>query len=75
MLLFINIDLYLLIPAVITQIFNRTAEIVIAIGIPAKEANAEMETHPLTVETKMVKCSIKFKTPQTFLCFLLIKWF
>ena len=67
MLLFINIDLYLLIPAVITQIFNRTAEIVIA-----KEANAEMETHPLTVETKMVKCSLKFKTPQTFLCFLLI---
>ena len=46
MLLFINIDLYLLIPAVITQIFNRTAEIVIAIGIATKEANAEMEkTH------------------------------
>ena len=42
------IDLYFLIPAVITQIFNSISELVIPIWIPAK-AKAEMEMHPLTV--------------------------
>ena len=55
---FLVIDLYFLIPAVITQIFNPTAELVILIQIPTKEAKAEMETHPLTVEIKISKCSI-----------------
>ena len=32
----------------------------------------EMETHPVTVETKISKCSIYYKTPETFLYPLLI---
>ena len=48
--LFLFIDLYFLIPAVITQIFNRIAELVIPIGIPNKEAKAEMETHPVIID-------------------------
>ena len=43
--LFLIIDLYVLIPIVITQIFNPTVELVIPIGIPTKEARADMETH------------------------------
>ena len=35
--------------------FNPTAELVIFIGIPIKEAKADMETHSLTVETKTRK--------------------
>ena len=37
------IDLYFLIPAVIAQIFNPVAELVIPAGIPTKEEKAEME--------------------------------
>ena len=37
---FLIIDLYFLIPAVITQIFNPIAELVIPIGIPTKETKA-----------------------------------
>ena len=48
--LFLFIDLYFSIPAVIAQIFNPIAELVTPIGTPTKEAKAEMETHPLTVE-------------------------
>ena len=39
---FLITDLYFLIPAVI----NTIAELVIPIGIPTKEARAEMERHP-----------------------------
>ena len=38
---FIN-DLNLLIAAVIKQIFNPIAELIISIGIPSKEAKAEI---------------------------------
>ena len=55
---FLIIDLYFLISAVIAQIFNPIAELVIPIGIPIKEAKAEMETHPVIVEAKIRKCSI-----------------
>ena len=55
-LFFLIIDLYFLIPAVIAQIFNPTAELVIPIG--TKEAKAEMETHPVIVEAKIRKCAI-----------------
>ena len=48
--LFLFIDLYSLIPAVITQIFNPVAGLVFPIGILIKEAKAEMETHPVIVE-------------------------
>ena len=45
-------------PAVITDIFNPTAELVIPSGIPTKRAKSEMETHPVTVEIKISKCAI-----------------
>ena len=37
------IDLYVLIAAIIAKIFNPTAELVITIGMPTKEGNAENE--------------------------------
>ena len=51
-------DLYFLIPAVITQIFNPIAELVIPTGIPTKEAKAEMETHPVIVKITISESSI-----------------
>ena len=47
---FLIIELYFLIPAVITQTFNPIIERTIPIGIPTKEEKAEMETHPVIVE-------------------------
>ena len=46
-------------------------------GIPTKEAKAEIGTNQVTAETKISDCSMQFKAVQTFLCFLLIKsfWF
>ena len=41
-LFFLFIELCFLIPSVITQIFNPTAELVIPIGLPTKEAKAEI---------------------------------
>ena len=55
---FLIIDLYFLIPAVTTQICNPVAELEIPTGIPTKEAKAEMEMHQLTVEIKIINCSI-----------------
>ena len=52
------IDLYVLIRAVIKQIFNPIAELVIPIGIPSKEAKAEFIIYPVVVEAKIRKCSI-----------------
>ena len=49
-LFFLITDLCFLIPAVIAQKFNPTA-------IP-KEAKPENETHPVTAEAKVSKCSI-----------------
>ena len=54
---FLNINLYFFIPALATQIFNPIAELVFPIGIPTKEEKAEIETHPVTVETKISRCS------------------
>ena len=51
------IDLHLLIVAVIAQIFNPIAQLVIPIGISTKKAKAEIETHPVIVEPKIRKCS------------------
>ena len=42
-LFFLIIDLYFLIPAVITQIFTVTAELAIPTGKPTNEACAEIE--------------------------------
>ena len=41
----------------IAQIFNPTTELVISTGTKTNEANAEIETQPVTVEAKMSKCS------------------
>ena len=51
------IDLYFLISIIITQIFIPAGELVIPTGIPTYEANAEIETQPVTAETKITKCS------------------
>ena len=56
--IFIFIDLYFLILAIIAQVFNPVTELVIPIGISTKEAEAEMETHPVVVKAKIRKCSI-----------------
>ena len=52
---FLIIDLYVLIPAVITQFYNPIAELEIPIGVATKEAKIEMETNPVTVEIKINK--------------------
>ena len=49
--------LYILIPAVVAQIFIPTAELVIPTGTQTNEANAEIEAQPVTVETKIRYCS------------------
>ena len=40
--------------------FIPTEELSIPIGIPNKEAKAQIETHPVTVEAKISKCSVKY---------------
>ena len=55
---FLIIDLYFLIPAVIAQIVNPVAELVIPIGIPNKEPKAEFEINPVVVEAQIRKCSV-----------------
>ena len=47
------IDLYFLTPAVIAQMFKLIAELAIPMGIPIKEAKAEIETHPVIVGAKI----------------------
>ena len=54
-LFFLVINLYFSILTVAVQTFNPIAELVIPIGIPSKEAKAEMEIDPITVETKIGK--------------------
>ena len=44
------IDLYFLVPAIITQFFNPITELVSPIGISTKEAKAEMETLSIAAE-------------------------
>ena len=63
---FLKIDLYFLIPAVITQIFNPIVELVIPIGILTKEAKAEIETHAVIVEVTISKWSVLFKLYRLF---------
>ena len=49
------IDLYFLIRAVVAHISNLIAELVIPTEVPSKEAKAEIEIHPVTVEAKLRK--------------------
>ena len=55
----------------IAQMFNSTAELLIPAAIEANEANAEIETQPLTVQDTII--STKFKYLYVFLYFSLIK--
>ena len=55
---FLIIDLHLLIPAVIAQIFNPIAELAVSTRMPTKEEKAEIETHTVTIEVKISKCSV-----------------
>ena len=55
---FLIIDLYFSNHAVITQVFIAAVEFGRPAGIPNKKAKAEMETHPVTVEAKISKCSV-----------------
>ena len=50
---FLNIGLYFLIPAIIVQILNFIAEVIVPIGIPSKEAIEEIEIRSVTAETKI----------------------
>ena len=52
------INSYLLISAVTTQIFYPFAELVIPIGIPTEKAKEDIETHPVTIEINISKCSM-----------------
>ena len=45
-------------PADITHIFNLIVELAIPIGIPTKEAKAEMETHSVIVGITISEWSI-----------------
>ena len=55
---FLIIDLQFLILAVIAQIFNPIAELVIPIAISNKKAKIEIEIHPVIAEAKIWKLSI-----------------
>ena len=55
---FLLADLYFLNHVVIAQMFNPITELVMSTGIPTKEAKADMETLPITVEIKMSQCSV-----------------
>ena len=46
------LDLYFSIPAVIAQISNSIVELAIPIGMPTKEAKAQLEIHPVTAKAK-----------------------
>ena len=54
--MFFMIDLYFLIPEVIAQIFILTAEFIMPTGTQIKVTNAEIETQPVTIEAKIIKC-------------------
>ena len=54
---FFIIDLYFLILAVIAQIFNSTAKLVIPTGTQTNETNAEIESQPVIFEAKISKFS------------------
>ena len=52
------IDLYFLTSAVIAQIRNLIAELVLPMGIINKKAKEEIEIHLIMAEAKIRKCSI-----------------
>ena len=58
-----------LIAAVIAQIFNPISELTIHKGIPTKEAKAEIETHPVIVEPKIIRVQYSSELYKPFCAF------
>ena len=56
----------------ITQMFNPTADFAIPAGTQTNETDAEIETEPLTLQTKRSKFSTKFKYLRVLSYFSLI---
>ena len=56
---FLIAGLYVLYPAVITKLFNPTAELAMHLEIPTKELKAEIETHRIAKEAKNVFSLVK----------------
>ena len=52
------IDLYFLIPAVITQVFIVSAELTTSKAIPTKETKSEIVTRPANAEVRVIKFSV-----------------
>ena len=67
--LFLFVDLYFLIPAVIAQIFNPIAELVIPIGLPRKETKAEIEINLVIVKIKQERVQYKLELYIPFCAF------
>ena len=55
---FLSIDLYLIILAIIAQIFALIVKLIILLEISTKEAKAEMEIHTVTAKFKVRKFSM-----------------
>ena len=47
-----------MISSVVTQIYNPIIKLAIPIGVPIKEAKAEVETHPVIVEITISEFSV-----------------
>ena len=56
LLLLLIIDLNVLVPAVIKQIFIAAAELVIPTEIPINESNSEKVIQPVIIDVKISKC-------------------
>ena len=52
------IDLYFLLIAIMSQVFNSTTELTVPTEMKIKEAKVEIQTHLLTLEAKISKLSI-----------------
>ena len=52
------IDLYFLLIAIMSQVFNSTTEHTVPTEMKIKEAKVEIQTHLLTLEAKISKLSI-----------------
>ena len=60
---FLIVELYFLISPAIAQIFNPVADLVNPIGTTSKETKAEMEIHPISVDTKIVQYNLELYKP------------
>ena len=58
LLFFFIIDLYFLISTVIAETFIPAAQLVISTLTRTNEANAKIETEPITIDDRISKCSI-----------------